>query len=162
MKRLVGTYVLILDVARDCEIRVGALGPITFRAGHYAYVGSAMGGLRARLARHLRENKRMHWHIDYVLARARIREIWYRASEERRECAWAAAMGAYPDAEPHDAAIGASDCGCHTHLFWSALPFDANVFRAHVSDGDAIQVLSATGQASPIEILDGLAASPDD
>jgi len=135
----VGTYVLLLELAHDRQVRVGALGEVAFRAGHYAYVGSAMGGLHARLRRHLRQAKRMHWHIDYLLAEAPVRAIWYRASRERRECAWATAMSGYPGAAPHSAPFGASDCRCHSHLFWCGEPFDLGTFRRRVPDGDAIR-----------------------
>jgi len=38
--------------------------------GVYLYVGSArgFGGLKARVARHLRAVKKVHWHVDYLLA----------------------------------------------------------------------------------------------
>ena len=45
-------------------------GKLTLAAGQYAYVGSAHGpgGLRARVGRHLRAEKPLHWHIDYLTA----------------------------------------------------------------------------------------------
>jgi len=55
MSRDPGTYVLVLVIEQDMQIEVGALGTLFFRAGHYLYVGSALGGLGARLARHLRQ-----------------------------------------------------------------------------------------------------------
>ena len=33
-----------------------------------------MGGLDARVARHLRAEKKLHWHIDYLLERASVTE----------------------------------------------------------------------------------------
>lgn len=154
----VGTYILLMALACDREIRVGALGVVAFRAGHYAYVGSAMGGLHARLARHLRQTKRMHWHIDYLLAEAPVCEVWYRVSRERRECAWATAMGAYGGAAPHIAPFGASDCRCHSHLFWCGKPFDLDTFRQLVPDGDALQRIAIPDPARVTEALAGLVA----
>jgi len=43
-------------------------GQIPFPAGWYVYTGSARNGLAQRVGRHLRHNKRKHWHIDYLLA----------------------------------------------------------------------------------------------
>jgi Uri superfamily endonuclease len=41
-------------------------------AGWFVYAGSARGpgGLKARLARHLRREKRIRWHIDQLTTRA--------------------------------------------------------------------------------------------
>ncbi|HYA22015.1 MAG TPA: DUF123 domain-containing protein [Thermoproteota archaeon] len=43
---------------------------MAFHPGLYLYVGSARGpgGLRARVARHLRRDKVRKWHIDYLTA----------------------------------------------------------------------------------------------
>lgn len=63
-----GVYVLILYVNKDFKKQIGRLGTIRFRKGIYFYVGSAMGpgGLRNRIYRHYRRNKKIHWHIDYL------------------------------------------------------------------------------------------------
>ena len=60
-----GIYVLLIELTRCRRIRIGHLGVTEFQPGFYAYVGSAMGGLTARVARHLRPlcRKRPHWHI---------------------------------------------------------------------------------------------------
>jgi Uri superfamily endonuclease len=41
----------------------------------YVYTGSARAGLEARIARRRRREKRMRWHIDYLLREARIVEV---------------------------------------------------------------------------------------
>ena len=61
-----GSYFLLLHLARRRRLRVGQLGPVLFEKGHYVYAGSAMANLGARLARHCRRRKRMHWHVDYL------------------------------------------------------------------------------------------------
>ena len=115
-----GTYILIIELPERVQTRVGSLGTLTFQQGYYLYTGSALGGLRARLARHLRAVKRLHWHIDYLLAHGAIREIWYSVGSQRWECAWARRLAQLPGVKPSDAPFGASDCACHTHLFYSA------------------------------------------
>jgi Uri superfamily endonuclease len=65
-----GIYVLLLDIDDVC-IRVGSLGSIDFD-GIYAYVGSALNSLDARVSRHLRRDKRKHWHIDYLTSNDRV------------------------------------------------------------------------------------------
>ena len=69
-----GVYVLILHVNEDFEKRIGRLGKIRFRKGVYFYVGSAMGpgGLRGRIRRHYRRNKKIHWHIDYLTTSEKV------------------------------------------------------------------------------------------
>jgi Uri superfamily endonuclease len=115
-----GAYVLLAHLAEPACIAVGALGERTFEAGYYLYVGSALGGLRARLARHLRAEKRLHWHIDYLLEQARVCEVWWAVSPERLECAWASALSGAAGMAPCAAPFGASDCRCATHLFYGA------------------------------------------
>ncbi len=115
-----GTYALIMRLAAPATIQVGQLGAFCFAAGVYAYIGSAHGpgGLRARLARHLRAEKKRHWHIDYLAEHTTISEVWAAASAERLECAWANTLGALPGVEQCAPRFGASDCACPAHLFW--------------------------------------------
>lgn len=114
-----GTYILVIQVGEEQDIVVGSLGRMRFRAGYYLYVGSALAGLGARLARHLRREKALHWHIDYLLEHGRIEEIWYRLGSQRLECAWAGAMEGLPGVSAPHSRFGASDCSCHTHLYYS-------------------------------------------
>jgi Uri superfamily endonuclease len=115
-----GTYALFLRLARPARIRIGRLGTFLFPAGRYTYVGSALGpgGLRARLDRHFRHQKKLHWHIDYLLECARIASVRVDASGERLECAWARHYLARPDARDVVPGFGASDCRCATHLIY--------------------------------------------
>jgi Uri superfamily endonuclease len=124
-----GTYILVIELPRDCHVVVGALGDLAFRLGYYLYVGSALGGLQARLARHLRPDKRLHWHIDYLLQVGTIRAIWYTLGDARRECAWARTLAAMPGIRPAAARFGASDCACPTHLFFSAARPSLSAFQ---------------------------------
>ncbi|MFO8081040.1 MAG: GIY-YIG nuclease family protein [Armatimonadota bacterium] len=114
---MTGSYVLVISLDRERAIEVGALGEIDFPAGAYAYVGSAMGGLDARIARHLRDDRRLHWHVDYLLQHAEVVDVLRVESEERMECAIAAALA---DRLACVAGFGASDCTCESHLFGPA------------------------------------------
>ncbi|MBI5304610.1 MAG: GIY-YIG nuclease family protein [Chloroflexi bacterium] len=115
-----GTYTLVIHLSRAQTIRVGALSEFKFPRGYYLYVGSAMNGLAQRLARHVRPDKKMHWHIDYLLAHGRIKEVWAHRSEDRLECLWAQAALAMPGARVIAPRFGASDCSCATHLIYFA------------------------------------------
>jgi Uri superfamily endonuclease len=92
---------------------------VTFPAGWYAYAGSAHGpgGIAARVRRHLRAAKRLHWHIDYLRAVANPVEVWYATDPERWECRWAEALSTLPGVSTPASGFGASDCCCVTHLF---------------------------------------------
>ncbi len=39
------------------------------------YVGSAKKGIKSRISHHLRIKKKKHWHIDYLLEKAKIIKI---------------------------------------------------------------------------------------
>jgi len=62
------TYQLTIQVIQATTITVGKLGCFEIDAGIYLYTGSAKQHFEARIARHLRHQKRTHWHIDYLLA----------------------------------------------------------------------------------------------
>jgi Uri superfamily endonuclease len=112
-----GTYLLLLWLAEPAELVVGRLGLSRFPAGWYVYVGSALGGLRPRLRRHLRRGKAPHWHVDVLREVAELVEIGYRLGPERLECGLAAELAAAPGATRPVARFGASDCRCGAHLF---------------------------------------------
>ena len=113
-----GTYVLVMRLPGRSSLAIGGLGICEFNAGYYLYVGSALGpgGLRARLLRHARRDKRRHWHIDYLLDAAELLEIWISVSDERRECHLAHASAALPGGSVPVSRFGASDCRCQAHL----------------------------------------------
>ena len=111
-----GTYALVIYLPRAKTIRVGALGAFKFPSGYYVYIGSAMNGLSARIARHLRRDKKRFWHIDYLLEHARVIDVWTRESTMRLECRWARAALALPNARVVAPRFGASDCNCAAHL----------------------------------------------
>ncbi|MEE8353903.1 MAG: GIY-YIG nuclease family protein [Dehalococcoidales bacterium] len=136
-----GSYVLLIRLDQARMIAAGRRPRQRFPAGYYAYVGSALNGLRTRLERHLREDKRLHWHIDYLLREAQIVDIVTCRSQERTECAIAAAL-----AERFDtvAGFGASDCRCRSHLFR-----DGGKMKAAVTA--ALRELSLEPKAMPAE-----------
>jgi Uri superfamily endonuclease len=115
-----GVYQLVLRLPEAVTLQVGKLGTFTFRAGRYVYTGSALGGLRARIARHLRAQKRLRWHIDYLLPHTELEDIRYQVSLERLECARNREMLALPCAQVIAPGFGSSDCRCPTHLVYLA------------------------------------------
>lgn len=119
--RLPGSYLLVLELERAATLRVGRLGNRCFPAGWYVYVGSALGGLAQRVARHLRASPVRRWHVDYLRAEAEIREVLLLPGVRRGECALAGAVLALPGASLPAPGFGASDCRCRAHLVHFAL-----------------------------------------
>jgi len=111
-----GTYAILIHVPYEFALKVGQLGTINFKPGYYAYVGSALGGLGARVGRHLRDSKKVHWHIDHLLLHARAVDVVVARGEKRKECAVAAELAKHL---PSITGFGSSDCVCHSHLFYS-------------------------------------------
>ncbi len=71
-----GTYLLLIKLPSDVNIQVGKRGLIHFSSGWYVYVGSALRGIERRVARHCSHNKKMHWHIDYLLESVSIVDVF--------------------------------------------------------------------------------------
>jgi Uri superfamily endonuclease len=108
-------YVVATWVPRRLEITVGSLGPVTFARGWYAYVGSARRGRDARVARHLRREKPLRWHADYLFTAAPPRLAWL-VDGPLTECELAGALAAQPGAARPVRRFGAGDCRCPGHL----------------------------------------------
>ena len=61
------TYQLYITIKHNINVQIGRLGRFDFPAGLYVYTGSAKRGMENRLARHLSKEKKLRWHIDYLL-----------------------------------------------------------------------------------------------
>jgi Uri superfamily endonuclease len=109
-----GTYNLLIKVPKNIEVRTGKLGKINFNRGFYAYVGSALNGLEKRIERHLRKEKKLRWHIDYLLENAEIAEVIYAETDSRTECNIAGKLNENLESVKK---FGCSDCKCKSHLF---------------------------------------------
>ncbi len=79
-----GSYFLVIRLAGDRNVRTKAR-EFPLRAGYYVYVGSAMNSLEKRVARHFSKEKKLHWHIDYLLREAELLRAYLIPSEERLE-----------------------------------------------------------------------------
>ena len=108
---------MVLRLPSRRKILVGRLGLVEFPRGHYIYFGSALGGLRARVARHLRNGKKLHWHADYLSAEVPWTQAWVLGDGKRWECVWTrtAVVDADNVSQPAPG-FGSSDCRCPSHL----------------------------------------------
>jgi Uri superfamily endonuclease len=103
----------------DQQVEVGKLGRLQLRLGFYVYVGSAFGpgGLKARIAHHVKISPHPHWHIDYLRSILHLNKVWYTYDSERHEHHWADTLSGLKGATIPLAGFGASDCSCNSHLF---------------------------------------------
>jgi Uri superfamily endonuclease len=131
MRNLPGTYALILVSASDRLIQVGKLGQLLLQPGYYVYTGSAFGpgGIKARIAHHVRTSHRPHWHIDYLRPALLLDEVWYSYDSERHEHRWADTFSRLKGAIQPVAGFGASDCSCKTHLSFFSIQPSVRQFR---------------------------------
>ncbi len=106
----------MIRVDNDVNVKIGALGQVSFKKGLYAYVGSAQNNLELRLKRHHRKDKRIFWHIDYLLdsAEARVSKLFYKEGGKVEECLTAEEISRF--GKPVRG-FGCSDCRCDSHLF---------------------------------------------
>ncbi len=117
-----GSYVLEISLLQEMTLRPGKLGPIRLGPGRLRYYGSARGpgGLRSRVARHLRGGGRRHWHVDWLLARAPVAKVIVEL--EATECELVRRdleSGRWAVAAP---GFGSSDCrSCPAHLLIECL-----------------------------------------
>ncbi|PKO92127.1 MAG: DUF123 domain-containing protein [Betaproteobacteria bacterium HGW-Betaproteobacteria-1] len=107
------TYQLTIRLKEDARIAIGRFGTCFFPAGDYVYTGSARRNLEARIARHCSKDKKLRWHIDYLLA-APETSIIHIARFTQAECT----INRQQAGRILIKGLGASDChaGCGSHL----------------------------------------------
>ncbi len=110
-----GIYILLLQL--DAPMPITRPRTAMLEPGLYAYIGSAYGpgGLRARLGRHLRPEKKLRWHIDQVSTNARDKFAY--GWTDGKECDLRASLDANCPVTYPLAGFGSSDCRiCPSHL----------------------------------------------
>lgn len=120
-----GCYIIVILLQENSKIEIGSLGKIYFSKGYYLYVGSAMGSagsttLINRVKRHLLDsnNKKFHWHIDYLLDNPNclIEKLYLIPSLQSYECVIAQELLFLSDNYIKN--FGSSDCHCKSHLLY--------------------------------------------
>ncbi|HRH43709.1 MAG TPA: GIY-YIG nuclease family protein [Pyrinomonadaceae bacterium] len=113
-----GCYQLKIEIKKDLTLKIGALGICHFKKGNYVYTGSAMKNLSQRIARHQSTDKKLHWHIDYLLANSEVelKKVVSYPSEIKEECQYNQRLIS-KGAEALILGFGSSDCKiCPSHL----------------------------------------------
>ncbi|MDP3027644.1 MAG: GIY-YIG nuclease family protein [Nanoarchaeota archaeon] len=111
-----GIYLLIIKTNKNLQLRIGSLGRINFGKGLYVYAGSAQNNLEKRVSRHKSKNKKVFWHIDYLLKNksAKVIKVFYKKANKTEECKIAKKLN---ESEIPIKEFGCSDCNCKSHLF---------------------------------------------
>jgi len=134
-----GSYILVIYLKKQSTIKIGSLGKISFNKGYYLYVGSAMGPngsstLINRVRRHILDakDKKLHWHIDYLLSSSNsfIKKLYLIPSLQSYECIIAQEILLCSENYIKD--FGSSDCQCKSHLLYFK---KFNEFNHQISKG---------------------------
>ncbi len=110
------TYILILKLNKNLSIEIGKLGNIYFKRGFYIYIGSSKRNIEKRVERHIKNKKKVHWHIDYLTLNKNfsIKEIYF--IDNIKECKVAEFF--IKENVMYIKNFGSSDCNCKSHLFY--------------------------------------------
>lgn len=112
-----GAYLLLLHLDRIDGLHLPPRVSGSVKPGWFVYAGSANGGggVRQRLSRHFRTDKKIHWHIDHLSVLAD--DSLALAVPDGGECDLAARLvetGEFVSVIP---GFGSSDCRhCDSHL----------------------------------------------
>ncbi|RKX58303.1 MAG: GIY-YIG nuclease family protein [Thermodesulfobacteriota bacterium] len=112
------TYVLVLKTMEETNIHVGRLGNVFLKRGLFLYIGSAKKALQKRVGRHLVKDKKLFWHIDYILnsRKVSIIEVWTKEADQ--ECETACIIDNFTGAMVVRKGLGSSDCRCPAHFYF--------------------------------------------
>ena len=108
-----GIYCLIIFLKKSQRIKIGQRTGF-FTRSYYCYIGSAQNNLEKRIERHLRRKKKKHWHIDYFLEKAEIRDIIVK--RKTKECKLSEILKEL-GGKVIFVGFGSSDCSCQAHLY---------------------------------------------
>ncbi|NQV55266.1 MAG: GIY-YIG nuclease family protein [Rhodospirillales bacterium] len=112
-----GAYVLVIRLKRPLRLKRPRWHGIRLKPGDYAYCGSARGpgGMKARIGRHARKSKPLHWHVDELTMQGTV--LGSAAITGASECELMDGILAETGAMQPIAGFGAADCKhCTTHL----------------------------------------------
>jgi Uri superfamily endonuclease len=109
-----GAYVLLIELAAPVPVTLPGKPSTTLEASRCLYCGSAKGpgGIRARLAWHMRVSKKLQWHVDRLTEAGIVTGAWVFPGGD--ECKLVRTLSHLPVPIP---GFGSADCPrCRSHL----------------------------------------------
>ncbi len=143
-----GAYCLLIELDREKDLIIGRRASAKFPSGFYIYVGSAMNSLEHRINRHLSRNKKLHWHIDWLLAESKVIAVRRIESCTRLECEINNLIARISERTVMKG-FGASDCSCNTHLHY----FECNPDWLLDNALSRLQIENQKNRSSAIRIM---------
>lgn len=130
MQKQISSGIYLLELYLDSEIRIPhrKFSHLPYKSGFYYYIGSAQTNLNKRIQRHIRKNKKMHWHIDYLTSRTELNcnKIYILEKQSKQiECKLIKTLSESFEISFPAIGFGSSDCSrCVSHLLYSKLKID--------------------------------------
>ncbi|OEH92503.1 nuclease [Bacillus solimangrovi] len=110
-------YAIYLKLNEEHSITIGKLGTFNFPIGTYIYVGSAKRNIEARINRHLKIEKPLRWHFDYLRPYGEIIEV-QTFDRTLSECGLYEKLLKVRNGTVIAKGFGSSDCYCDSHLIY--------------------------------------------
>ncbi len=127
-----GIYLLELNSDDINSLPIKKFNNILLQKGYYYYVGSAQKNLDHRIKRHIRSEKKIHWHIDYLTSNKnfKIKRIFiFPDAPKDFECELRKNIETEFSLQIPLTGFGNGDCNlCPSHLLYSIKPIDQNHF----------------------------------
>ena len=132
-----GIYCLILECVKPASIHCEKYKNVIFPAGFYYYIGSAQKNLSSRINRHLKREKKIHWHIDYLTMHPDFsikNVLLFKSKTKSYECKLSQDFAGKFKLQIIAPGFGSSDCNkCISHLYYgtSPIPYSHFISRYH-------------------------------
>jgi len=118
-----GIYLLEIKLKENLVLDIKKFSKEMLKSGYYYYAGSAQKNLFHRIYRHLKVEKKKHWHIDYLTSsiNSEISRIFVIPNAPKSvECKIGKKLKEEFEITDSLIGFGNSDCrNCNTHLFYS-------------------------------------------
>lgn len=111
-----GSYLILAELSETVSLPERFAGTVLL-PGTYLYAGSANGpgGIRARVSRHFRREKKLHWHADWLTTKAT--SLHAAPFSEKSECQLVEELLKAENVHHPVMGFGSSDCTkCDSHL----------------------------------------------
>ena len=120
---LTGRYILVFKIERPLVLQISTLNygkSFSLDPEYYGYIGSAMGpgGIFSRVSRHIKRDKKIKWHIDYITSHEEVMFlfVYWVNSKNLSECDIVRVLHKHGLGKAIVRGFGATDSPCYSHL----------------------------------------------